>query len=135
MTRKVFAFEKKDTKDVSFDLGGVVIHCRPQVSGLVLMEFTSVAMTSLAKSEDAKVRMQTTHPDDDAGPDELDRDMAQSAGNATRALYDLLQESIIKSDWQLFKDTVADQGLGIEDVSEIGMWLVQEYTANPTVSR
>ena len=70
----------------------------------------------------------------DGGDEEPDIESTQLAAKAAVGLMTLLQSAIMPNDWKKFETVSVDKCIGLEDLSEISGWLIEQYTDRPTES-
>jgi hypothetical protein len=58
--------------------------------------------------------------------------LSSGGSDSARGLHDFLEDVILEEDMELWKRTVAEQNLTIEDLSTIAAWLLEVYTTRPT---
>lgn len=93
-----------DFEPLSFDLNGNSFNCKAAIQGSVLLEFVRDA-------------------DGDSG------------GDSAKALYNFLSDSMEKEEYDRLQKVLHDPDviIDIELIGEIVAWLVEEYSARPTM--
>lgn len=104
--RKSFKGGKSITEyePVEFELNDQTFHCRPALQGAVLLEFVA-------------------------------RADSESGGAQAGALYDFFKDCMEEAEYERFRAYLNQPDLIIEmtTIGEIASWLVEEYTARPTL--
>lgn len=104
--RKTFkaGTKMKDFSPVEFELNDETFHCVSAIQGAVLLEFVARA-------------------DGDSG------------GAAANALYGFFEDVMDESEYKRFREYLKNPDLiiDLETIGEIAAWLVEEYSARPTV--
>jgi hypothetical protein len=53
---------------------------------------------------------------------------------AAKAFIILLEQVVVEEDWPLFQNTVREQDIPLDGLTEIASWLIEVYSERPTQS-